>query len=104
MLSDLKTLGSDYHFVDQEIAANRGAPVGIREYRSTEHTFILIPIRSDNVRLGTLIVAHNNDWMWLRFERYVERAAWITLLFLAVLLPRRSTGTGAGAWWRRCNW
>ena len=87
VLSDLKALGSDYQFVDRELAENQQAPASTLEYRTTEHTFILIPIESDNVRLGTLIVAHNNHWMWARFQHYSERAVWITLLILAILLP-----------------
>lgn len=87
VLNDLKSLGSDYASVDRKIAENHASAGGVQEYRAEEHTFILIPVESDSVRLGTLIVAHNNGWIWQRFEKYIERAVEITLLILAVLLP-----------------
>ena len=87
VLSDLGSLGSDFQTLDREIVSNPDSATLILERRGAAHTFIAIPISSDNVRLGTLIVAHNNASIWQRFEKLIERAFWITLLILAVLLP-----------------
>ncbi len=87
VLSDLASMGSDFQALDSEIVSNPDTSTLILERSDAAHTFIAIPITSDNVRLGTLIVAHNNAWIWQRFEKLIERAFWMTLLILAVLLP-----------------
>jgi signal transduction histidine kinase len=86
VLNDLASLGSDFRTLDREISA-ADSGVLILEPKDAPHIFIAIPIASDNVRLGTLIVAHNKVWIWQRFEKLIEGAFWITLLILAVLLP-----------------
>ena len=85
--SELSSLGDDFQALDREIAANPDHPSLILESTIASHFFIAIPIASDNVRLGTLIVAHNKDQIRHRFDRSIQNAAWITLLILAVLLP-----------------
>ena len=87
VLSDLAMLGSGFQALDHEIVANSDSTLLIVEHEDAAHIFIAIPIESDNVRLGTLIVIHNNAWIWQRFEKLIVRAFWITLLILAVLLP-----------------
>ena len=87
VLSDLATLGSGFQALDHEIVANSDSALLTVEHEDAAHIFIAIPIESDNVRLGTLIVVHNNAWIWQRFEKLIVRAFWITLLILAVLLP-----------------
>lgn len=100
--SEPSSLGEDFQALDREIAANPEHPSLILESTIASHFFIAIPIASDNVRIGTLIVAHNKDQIRHRFDRSIQNAVWITLLILAVLLPR--TGTGEAGWWRHCNW
>lgn len=87
LLSDLLALGNDFAALDREIVANNDVRTLILEDGYTNHIFIVIPIVSDTIRLGTLIVAHNTDWIRQRFEKLIERAFWMTLLILAVLLP-----------------
>ncbi len=87
MTSELSSLGDDFRALDREIAANPEHPSLILESAIASHFFIAIPIASDNVRIGTLIVAHNKDQIWHRFDRSIQNAVWITLLILAVLLP-----------------
>ena len=85
LLSELATLGSDYRALDDEIVANPETATLVLERKDA--TYIAIPVESDNVRLGTLIVAHSNAWIRQRFEKLAVRAAWITALILAFLLP-----------------
>ncbi len=87
VLSELSALGGDWEILDREIAAAGDAETLVFEHNESAHIFIAIPITSDNVRLGTLIVVHGNAWIWKRFEKISVRALWITLLILAVLLP-----------------
>ena len=87
VLGELASLGSDFQALDREIAANSENTTVTIEPEGAAHIFIAIPIASDNVRLGTLIVSHNKAWIWGRFEPLIERAFWMTLLILAVLLP-----------------
>ena len=85
--SELSSLGQDFQALDREIAANPDHPSLILESAIASHFFIAIPIVSDNVRIGTLIVVHNKDQIRHRFDRSIRNAVWITLLILAVLLP-----------------
>ena len=85
--SKLSSLGADFQALDREIAANPEHPSLILESTIASHFFIAIPIASDNVRIGTLIVAHNKDQIRHRFDRSIRNAVAITLLILAVLLP-----------------
>lgn len=85
--SDFAQLGDDFRAIDAEIAADPTHASRILERDVAAHLFIAIPISSDNVRLGTLIVAHNKDQIWHRFDRVILNAGWVTLLILAVLLP-----------------
>ena len=87
VMSELSSLGEDFQALDREIAANPENPSLILESTIASHFFIAIPIVSDNVRIGTLIVAHNEDQIRHRFDRSIRNAVWITLLILAVLLP-----------------
>ncbi len=87
VLSELASLGSDFQALEREIAASSEAATLTLDPEGTAHIFIAIPIASDNVRLGTLIVSHNKTWIWQRFETLIEGAFWMTLLILAVLLP-----------------
>jgi signal transduction histidine kinase len=85
VLSELASLGEDFRALDDEIVAKPDATTLVLERQNT--TYIAIPVDSDNVRLGTLIVAHSNSWIRQRFEKLAVRASWITALILAFLLP-----------------
>ena len=87
VLSTLASLGSDFAVLERDLAASPGAATLIVEPEGAAHIFIAIPIVSDHLRLGTLIVSHNKSWIRHRFDPLIERAFWMTLLILAVLLP-----------------
>lgn len=87
ILTDLDALGGDYKELKLQLAAGReGTPV-VLDRPDIPHIFVALPIANDSIRLGTLIVAYDKDLLWQRFAVLIERAAWITLLVLAVLLP-----------------
>lgn len=59
-----------------------------------DHIYVITPIESDNVLLGTLIMGYSNELFPNRFFTYVSRGAVTTLIIIAVLLP-------VGAYWGR---
>ena len=85
--SELGQLGADFKAFGAEIANELQGSSRMLERDIAAHLFIAIPISSDNVRLGTLIVAHNKEQAWHRFDKIIANAALATLLILAVLLP-----------------
>lgn len=87
VLSELASLGPDFEALDRDIAAHPEDQILTVERDKATHLFIVIPIESDTIRLGSLIVSYDNAWIRQRFIEFIERAAWITLLILAVLLP-----------------
>ncbi len=48
---------------------------------------LAIPLVADGVTLGHLVLVHPAGFYWPRFINLAQRAAWITLLTLALLLP-----------------
>jgi len=87
ILTDLDALGSDYKELKQKLASSRDSVPVVLDQSDIPHIFIALPIANDSIRLGTLIVAYDKDLLWQRFAILIERAVWITLLVLAVLLP-----------------
>jgi signal transduction histidine kinase len=86
VLANLASLGSDFqHFA--KLLAKSADPAVVWESSPNERLFVAVPIASDGVRLGTLIVVHSTSAFWPRFARLIDRAVWITLLVLGVLLP-----------------
>ena len=87
ILSDLETLGSDYQELKLRLSSGSDALAVVLDRTDIPHIFVALPIANDSIRLGTLVVAYDKGLLWERFEVLIERAAWITLLVLAVLLP-----------------
>lgn len=59
-----------------------------------DHYFVLQPVVSDGVVLGTLVLRYPRDIHWPRFVGMLERAATVTLLVLLLLIP-------VSWWWGR---
>jgi len=59
-----------------------------------DHIYVVTPIESDNVLLGSLVMQYSNDLFSNRFYTYAKRGAFTTLIIIAVLLP-------VGAYWGR---
>jgi len=87
VLTDLDVLGSDYKELKQRLADGSDSAPVILDRSDIPHIFVALPIANDSIRLGTLIVAYDKELLWQRFSLLIERAVWITLLVLAVLLP-----------------
>lgn len=56
--------------------------------------YVVTPIESDNVLLGTLVMGYSNKLFSSRFLTYLKRGAFTTLIIIAALLP-------VGAYWGR---
>ena len=87
VLSELASLGIDYDLLNGELPLAADAGIFVRDARDAQHVYVAIPIASDGVRLGTLLVTYNKSLHRQRFLLLLKRTAWITLLVLAVLLP-----------------
>jgi len=87
VLSELAQLGPDYHALADDLPMASDAGIFSRAVRGAQRIFVAVPIASDGVRLGTLIVTYNKSLLWQRFSRLLNGAFWITLLVLVVLLP-----------------
>lgn len=87
VLSELAALGVDYDLLNGELPLAADADIYVRDARDAQHIYVAVPIANDGVRLGTLLVTYNKSLHRERFLLLLKRAAWITLLVLAVLLP-----------------
>jgi signal transduction histidine kinase len=87
VLSPLATLGEEFQALERVFPRAAEAEVFVLEAPGAEHIYVTVPIASDGVRLGTLIVAYNKSLISERFTQLLKNALWITLLVLAVLLP-----------------
>ncbi len=87
MLSDLPTLGREFAYVDKELGTLHDSETHVLEPPGSSRLFIAIPITNDGVALGTLLVVNNTSTFWFRFLRLANRALWITLIVLGILLP-----------------
>lgn len=86
VLADMASLGADFQdFGKVLVESSNSTPVW--ESPSSNRLFIATPIAEDDVRLGTLIVVHSTSAFWPRFARLIDRAVWITVIVLGVLLP-----------------
>jgi len=83
----LSTLGSAYARLADEIGANNSMASRAIELPDASEFYLLMPIVFDGVPLGTLVMVYPKSIFQPRFESIVYRAALITLLVLAVLLP-----------------
>lgn len=87
LLSPLSTLGPDLAALEKEMPMAADARAFVRNDLGAQRIYVALPIASDGVRLGTLIVAYNKSLLWERFSLILSRSLWISLLVLAVLLP-----------------
>ncbi|MDD2926427.1 HAMP domain-containing sensor histidine kinase [Rhodoferax sp.] len=87
MLSPVVALGEDFAAVGREMPKAADADVFVHNVTGAQRIYVALPIASEGVRLGTLIVTYNKSLLWQRFSLILSRSLWITLLVLAVLLP-----------------
>lgn len=87
VLSDLAAIGREFAYVDKELGTLQAGETKVLEPPDSSRLFIAVPIISDSMTLGTLLVVHDTSGFWFRFLRFAGRALWITLIVLGVLLP-----------------
>lgn len=82
--ADLDGFGGEFARLKRALVGGEGHMVVIED-----KTRILqaIPLVSEGVSLGTLVLVHPADYYRASFDRIVERTLWTTLLVLLVLLP-----------------
>lgn len=85
VLTNLAQLGADFQGAGRMLTATPGPNVW--QPTGSERLFVAVPIEGDGARLGTLILIHSTSAFWPRFVRLTDRAIWITLIVLGVLLP-----------------
>jgi len=94
MLADPALIDRDYAGIAGEITQYSDPEPKAIEGAGTGRIHVIAPITADGVRLGTLVMAYSKTAFIPRYLRIAARAALITLLVVAVLLP-------IGAWWGR---
>ncbi|BCB27403.1 two-component sensor histidine kinase [Sulfurimicrobium lacus] len=87
VLAELPTLGREFAYVDKSLGTLQEGESKVLEPPDSSRLFIVLPIIADGVTLGTLLVVHDTSSFWFRFLRLADRALWITLIVLGVLLP-----------------
>lgn len=94
MLANPGHIDSEFLSVQQTVASVGGAEPTAVVAPETGKLYIVQPIVTDGVMLGTLVMAYAGDFFRPRFVALAERAAWVTGGVLALLLP-------AGWFWGR---
>ncbi|RZI40424.1 HAMP domain-containing histidine kinase [Herbaspirillum sp. HC18] len=87
MLSDPARVNPDHLQLQQTIADYRGTVPKAIEPPNSGKLYVIAPIESDGVSLGTLVMGYSNSTFLPRFFDIARRAMVITLLALAALLP-----------------
>lgn len=57
------------------------------EHQNDRRLYVILPMLSDGVAIGTLIVGYDRSLFWPRFSAIVARAVWSSLAVTVVLLP-----------------
>lgn len=83
LLADLPTLGPAFSQLQQQLSGNSGLMVMVE----ADKILLGIPLVSEGVTLGTLVLVHPTDYFKSSFDRVLKRTAWTTLLVLLILLP-----------------
>jgi two-component system NtrC family sensor kinase len=87
MLSDPARVSPDLAHLQQVIAVYRGSEPKAVELAGSDKFYMLTPIISDGVAVGTLVMGYSKSMFLPRFYDFARRAVMMTLLALAVLLP-----------------
>ncbi len=87
MLTDWGASAGDQAQLVQLLGSRAEAEAGIVEFSGALHSYVAVPIASEGLRLGTLVLIHSNDMFLPRFRATAWRSAQVGLVVLAVLLP-----------------
>ncbi|GAB4344437.1 MAG: ATP-binding protein [Gammaproteobacteria bacterium] len=86
-LSDLRTKGPELARVERAVA--EGGTLEPRPFEHPENSriYVLFPMVSDGVALGTLVIGYSRSLFLPRFYDIAERVAYSSLAALAIVLP-----------------
>jgi two-component system, NtrC family, sensor kinase len=87
MLGDPVRIDADYALVQRAVAEFSSTEPSAFVSPATNRMYLVAPIVSDGVRLGTLVMGYSASVFAQRFERLIQRAAEVVAVVLAVLLP-----------------
>lgn len=87
MLTDPNRSNPDFGMLQQAMATYREFETKPVEVPESRRIYVLTPIVADGVLLGTLVMGYSSSAFVERFVGIAKRAAMVTLLVIAVLLP-----------------
>jgi signal transduction histidine kinase len=87
MLTEPARINPEYARLQQAILDYRGTEPTAIEIPGSNNIYVITPIVSDGILLGTLVMRHSKTVFLPRFFGIAKRGGLITLLVLAVLLP-----------------
>lgn len=87
MLADPGRLDPEYAAIGNTATGQNDAKPAVIDLPNSSRMFVTIPVTSGGARLGTLVMAYPKSLFMPRFFGIAQRAALMTLLALAVLLP-----------------
>ena len=97
MQSDALQLGEDFVALRQRLDGAAAREPFAAEPRGSNSFYVVVPILSDGVELGTLVMGYPRALLHARFAAFAWRAAWITLAIAALLV------VPIGLWARRIS-
>lgn len=87
MRADPGKLDPEYAAISDAVANRSATGPAVIDPPDSGRLFVTIPITSEGARLGTLVMSYSKSLFMPRFVGIAQRAALMTLLALAVLLP-----------------
>jgi signal transduction histidine kinase len=87
ILSDPAQAGNEFSLLKRAALNHQDATPTVVDLDLAEYLYLVMPLISDRVRLGSLVLGFPRSMFLPRFLTIAKRAAWMTLLSLAVLLP-----------------
>lgn len=87
MLAEPDRLDPEYAAIGETLTRRSDAKPTVIDRPNSGRLFVIIPVTSEGARLGTLVMGYSKSLFIPRFVGISQRAALMTLLALAVLLP-----------------
>ncbi len=87
MLAEPGQIDPEYAAIGEILTRRSDAKPAVIDLPNSGRLFVIIPVTSEGARLGTLVMGYSKSLFMPRFVGIAQRAALMTLLALAVLLP-----------------
>jgi signal transduction histidine kinase len=87
MQADLSRIDPEYAAIGETLARRSDAKPTVIDHPNSGKLFVIIPVTAEGIRLGTLVMSYSKRLFMPRFIGIAQRAALMTLLALAALLP-----------------